>query len=491
MPPSTTSGSQTAPNHRLALIGGSWLDLVIIALASVALFATPLQMFRLATPLDESVRILISGAVWLFTALIVWHKAGPISHLTASLTQHFARISIISWILIGLALRLTWVILFQAQPGSDGGTYLALAIKLIESGQYKAGDTFAYWPVGYPAFLAFWISILPSAKAAFLISNAFVFIVGSIGVAKLGTHLGGPTAGRAAIALFALWPNLIFNSATPEKEMLVLALLPWATLWLFRVVENPGRLLFAFGCGILLGSATLAQPSLQLLPLLGAIALVIFLPSTRNSIKPALLVILGAAIIVSPWTIRNYQTFDKFVLVSTNGGDVLYRANNPMATGGYMKTGEIDLSDLSELEKDAVGRRLAVEWIRNHPTQFGRLAVEKLILFMGDDAVGVYNTLKVGRASDNTLVYALLKATANGWWMLAWLCMAAQALNNRRHAIRLHSMFSRTPVWIWLYLMSLHAVFESAGKYHVPITFALCVLLAVLACGRREAQHEP
>ena len=35
--------------------------------------------------------------------------------------------------------------------------------------------------------------------------------------------------------------------------------------------------------------------------------------------------------------------------------------------------------------------------------------------FMGDDAQGVYATLKVGQASEDTLLYAMFKAMENGW----------------------------------------------------------------------------
>jgi hypothetical protein len=43
----------------------------------------------------------------------------------------------------------------------------------------------------------------------------------------------------------------------------------------------------------------------------------------------------GTAIVVLPWTIRNYVQFNKFILVSNNGGVNFWMGNNPNAYGGF------------------------------------------------------------------------------------------------------------------------------------------------------------
>jgi 4-amino-4-deoxy-L-arabinose transferase-like glycosyltransferase len=299
-----------------------------------------------------------------------------------------------------------------------------------------------------------------------------------LGIARFAEHLAGPNAGKLAAALISIWPNLIFNTATPEKEMLVLALLPWAMLLIIRTLDNGRSALPLIGAGLLLGAATLVQPSLQFLIPVGILLLVLTANSLTNGGWKAFLLLLGAALIITPWSVRNYTIFDSFVLVSTNGGDNLYRANNPLATGGYVAKGEIDLSDMGEIEQDQMGRRLAVEWIKSNPADFSKLVIEKQIRFMGDDSVGVYNALKVGKASDNPGLYAMLKAIANGWWILMWGLLAALAIRINRTGTRL-PLFSRAPLWLWLYLFALHSIFESAGKYHVPMVWVPCVLIAV------------
>jgi hypothetical protein len=67
---------------------------------------------------------------------------------------------------------------------------------------------------------------------------------------------------------------------------------------------------------------------------------------------------------------------------------------------------------------------------------------------------------------------------ANLWWLFSWLLMAALLLDGAR--LRAASVL----VWGWLYFFALHSVFESAGKYHEPVTWIPCVLLAVLLADR-------
>jgi 4-amino-4-deoxy-L-arabinose transferase-like glycosyltransferase len=460
------------------LIQGPWMDRVLIALVLLALFATPLQIIRLATNLGEPLRITIASLFAIFSTVLILYFSASIVAKTSTVFEWVSSKPLWFLAIIGLLFRIVWIITFPTQPSSDGGTYLDLAQSMAETSIYSTANTRAYWPVGYPLFLTPWQILFPSNPINFLLPNLILFLICFLGTARLAEHLAGPNAGKFAAALISIWPNLIFNTATPEKEMLVLSILPWAMLLIIRTLDNERSAFSLIGAGLLLGAATLVQPSLQFLVPVGILLLVLTANSPTNGGWKAFLLLLGAALIITPWSVRNYNIFDSFVLVSTNGGDNLYRANNPLATGGYVAKGEIDLSDMGEIEQDQMGRRLAVEWIKSNPADFSKLVIEKQIRFMGDDSVGVYNALKVGKASDNPGLYAMLKAIANGWWILMWGLLAALAIRINRTGTRL-PLFSRAPLWLWLYLFALHSIFESAGKYHVPMVWVPCVLIAV------------
>lgn len=485
-----TKAAQSAPARFGRLVDGLWLDWVIGALFVLATFSTSLQLLRGGTALPESLRLLVSTACALALLAAVVLLSGEKGRRLACFLASFGRIPVWGAVLLGIALRLVWVLTFPADAGSDGAVYLSLAAKLIDGLPYEVDGYRAYWPVGYPLYLAGWTALIDIRPLNYLASNFFQFIVGCVGVAYLGHQIAGVTAARIAATLFALWPNLVFSSATPEKEMLVLAILPWATALIFKVVRYKGGYLLALMAGLLLGGAILVQPSLQFLPWVGALLIIgMCSGDIRFRTGRALILVFGVIIAVAPWSLRNFEVFDRFVLVSTNGGSNLYRANNPLATGGYVEKGVQDLSGLPELEQDRLGRQLAVEWIRSNPGAFLALVFEKQVRFMGDDAVGVYTTLKVGGASDDGQLYTALKLSANAWWVAAWALLSVMVLIARKNGTEVAKL-GRATIWLWLYLFVLHSIFESAGKYHVPVLWVLCVQIAVFTTALKERRYK-
>lgn len=469
----------------LTLFGGRWLDYVVLAMAGYAVAATLLLNVRPLAALNGPAGVAASLATGLTLCALTYFSRSRIRNALNHAVTRAEALPIGVILAIGLALRLLWNVLFHAQPASDGATYVRLAQQLAAGGPYEAAGTRAYWPVGYPAYLAAWFRLLGDSRGVLLTSNLVLYLVAAVGVYLGGKNLAGARAGKTAALLFACWPNLIAMTATPEKEMLVTALLPWAFFWLLQILDGKAVSWRALASGLLLGYCILVQPSFQFLPLLAGVLILGYGSIRPRSIAAVMLLIAGAALVILPWSLRNYAIFDQFVLVSTNGGDNLYRANNPLATGGYTPRGEIDLSSLGEIEKDHEGKRLAGQWIAGHPAAFMALLVEKQIRFLGDDATGIYNTFKAGGAAHTPLFYLALKASANAWWIAFWLVFAAAATQNRESASMVPQT-GRLPAWLWLYLFTLHSVFESTGKYHVPALWALCVLFAVLAATVRR-----
>jgi hypothetical protein len=130
----------------------------------------------------------------------------------------------------------------------------------------------------------------------------------------------------------------------------------------------------------------------------------------RTILQTTLLILLGAIIIISPWTLRNYLEFGEFIPISSNGGVNFWIGNNPQATGEIIHP--IDLNrelfdstqNLSEGERDRFFFRQGLLFIRNNPSKFFRLLGNKTIYFFWNrpnigstytrqDAIGVGRTL--------------------------------------------------------------------------------------------------
>ena len=207
----------------------------------------------------------------------------------------------------------------------------------------------------------------------------------------IGRRLSGPAAGLIGAAAVAIYPALLEYQGMLMGEPLAAALLSGAVLAVL-LANGPRQSDPAHGScrgaggpagspravldppaprhprvrwlvpGCLLGALALVRPEYIGVALL--VSLVIFVRQGRRGWSrtwvQALLVLLGLALVVAPWTLRNAIALDRFVPVSTGGGQVLF-------AGTY-------------LPSNGDPERVGAEVVERHPELFGPHAVERLRL---------------------------------------------------------------------------------------------------------------
>jgi len=469
-----------------------------IVFRAVLIYAGVMAPFAVAV---LTVRGLFPGATVLpwfagvtFAALvaaIAWSIRNRMEGLWSLLATRLVSINKWAWFLgcisIGLILRLAWVWFFPAAPSSDGAIYINLTKEILAGHPYAMAGSRAYWPPGYPIFLAPWVWAFNDATTAVIASNLFLFLVGAVGVLRLASVVIDPAGARLALALFILWPNLVFQAGIPEKEQVLVALVPWIlALAISRASWT------SLPTGIVLGISTLVQPALQLFPV---VLIATWYLSNGNGFSRQLfgrfvMLLLGMVLVISPWTIRNYNVFGEFVLISTNGGYGLYGANNEWATGGYLDKTPVDLSQLPEVDADREGKRQGFAWIKSHPAQFVALAFEKNVRFMGDDAFGAYQTLRRGSAPLGEAYYLLFKGIANSYWLFVWGIILAGLFLGWRHGPQWSGPALGVPV-AFCYSFGLHSIVESSGKYHILMIGLVCLIVPLcLSAATRNAKSQ-
>jgi hypothetical protein len=385
-------------------------------------------------------------------------------------------------IVTGLALRIGWVLLFPAPVTSDGLSYYDLAARMARGFSYQTPQgEWAAWPPGYPFLLLVHFRALGIGLLAVTVANLLLFTATLPVVHSLAARLGDGPA-RLATLLLAFWPNLIASAGVASKELVMALLLPLILLLYLRAGENHRRgAILRFAAGLVLGYAILTQPAVMLIVgVFLAYEVLLRTPVPRMAARLALLA-LGIAVAVLPWTWRNYRALGAPVLVSTNGGSVFYRANNPLATGGWIQEGERSLSSYDELTRDRLGYRWGRQWIRENPGDFLLLAVEKQVLFLGDDATGLYE-IKRGGGIGGAL-YALAKLANNAWWWGIWVLILVVFLapgTLRRHRRAEVLLFLLTVLYFW----AIDSVFESGARHHLPLVGVLAILAAAGAAAR-------
>jgi 4-amino-4-deoxy-L-arabinose transferase-like glycosyltransferase len=296
---------------------------------------------------------------------------------------------------LGLALRLAFGLGYWVdQPLTrDEVEYLSLA-RSVAAGRGLVPDL-AGGPVdpfgrapGYPLFLALvggGRAPTVGVPASVTVAQSAVAAFGILIIGLLARRFAGPRAAVAASVIAACYPPLVWTSARVFSEALFWPL-GLGVAWLFgramsRTRPAPAALL---ACGIACGIAILVRPGFLLfLPVA-----ILWLLARRHA-AAAVVLGLGAALTIAPWTVRNYRHYGRFVLVASEGGITFWTGNHPLATGEgdlaanpRLKVASQRLRaehpDLTEEQMEPIYYREAFAWMRAEPLAWLVLEMKKL-----------------------------------------------------------------------------------------------------------------
>jgi hypothetical protein len=303
--------------------------------------------------------------------------------------------------LVGLALRLAFGLGYWVDRPltRDELEYFSLARSLARGDGFvydahmrEAGfEPFGRAP-GYPAFLAAvggGRDVAASVPPAVKVAQAVAGSVGVVFAGLLGAQLAGARAGAAAAFLAAAYPPLVWIAAYGFSEALFWPL-ALVVAWSYdrAAVRTTDSAFFAGATGLFIGLGVLIRPALLLfLPL--AIGWLLL----RRHAVAAVLVTAGAAVVILPWSVRNYVHHERFVLVASDGGVTFWTGNHPLATGeGDMAANPaIKVANqalrarhpgLTEEEMEPIYYREALTWIRAHPLDWIVLEAKKLFFLV-------------------------------------------------------------------------------------------------------------
>lgn len=387
-----------------------------------------------------------------------------------------ARRFLLAVVVLALALRAGAVLAFPVEPASDQATFHRQAVGLLEGRGY--GHT-AFYPPGMSLALAGWYWLTTAEPASGKVLNVLL----GAGMVLLAWDVARralpAAAGRWAAVAVAVMPTLVFHANSLAYELLLGCLLlgAWDLVLISRRRGAAGGSLCAAGVGLLLGAGSLVKPICLLAPALALAGWLAVGARWRAWVWAGLAAAVAAAVI-APWTVRNYREFGKFVLISTNGGVVLYAANNPQADGTYMVPPALP-GELDEVDRDRVRRRQAIEWIAGNPAAWLRLAVRKVAYVWGTSTSAM-----AGREYDtvNQPLKNAAKAAANTFWTaLLVVCVVATWRGRTWHRGGL-----RLGVLLVLYVFAIHLFFEAISRHQIPVIGVL-VLIGSAQLGSRPA----
>ncbi len=233
----------------------------------------------------------------------------------------------------------------------DEQEYLALAVNLAQghgfaypaSGQPSGGAHRVDRAPFYPLFLVPLVSgetragieIRETPTAVKVAQSALGTVVVWL-IALLTRRTAGPIAGVCAAWMAALYPPLVWMPAYVLSETLFAALALGCAAVLGSMIDRSPETFASrhvtsarlFSAGVIGGLGALTRPTLLLFLFGAGVWLLI-----SRGLRAAIIVALGALLVILPWTIRNARAHGRFVLISAQSGVTFWTGNHPLSSG--------------------------------------------------------------------------------------------------------------------------------------------------------------
>ncbi len=364
----------------------------------------------------------------------------------------------------------------------DADFYWRLGKQIAAGKAYQIEDELRLRQVvrmpGFPAMLAVAIKVkewLNLEGEAFFVARILLAGIGTIAcwlVYVLGRQLFDETTGLIAAGLTTVSPIMTGFSVVLLTETVFAACMLASLIVLAKVAQTDftaasrfqtvGLPVFA---GVLIAAATYVRSSWLLVGPIFFILLVVLSTNRRQALLRGSLVLMGLAVALAPWIVRNYQVTDKVVVTTLWLGPSLYDGLNPSATGASNMDWfdrENLMAKMTEYQVDRHYRGKAIEFAINNPVRTVQLAGIKFFRYWKPwPNHEMFSTWWQCLAVALFFIPVVVLA-AHGWWV------------------------TRYQYWNWLltvgpiiYFSALHVIFVGSLRYRLPAEYSLCVMSAI------------
>ena len=230
--------------------------------------------------------------------------------------------------------------------------------------------------------------------AAVVIFQILVSLCVCVVVFDIGRRVANETIGLLAAFLCAIHPGLIVYATGKLHPLSLDAFFIALTLWAFIYLAESLNVKRSLLAGFIIGLCILTRSTIVGFIPVGILWLFKKLKTygMKAFIINVSIVVLTIVATISPWVIRNLYFHKTFVLTTSADMEVLWRGNNPNATGSsYLSSGKRviqkdkalyqELISTDEMGQRNIFRREAFKFIRENPGKFVRLYFKKLYYF--------------------------------------------------------------------------------------------------------------
>jgi len=345
-----------------------------------------------------------------------------------------------------------------AHVSSDAACYHQIAESLAEGRGFQlAGEATARRPPLYPLWIAFFLKT-SSFPVGVQMGDALLGGLSCVLLYGITKELFGHREGLLSAGILAVDYMSIRQIVSVLSETLFVFFLLFCFYCLMRSCQT-GKNARLFFAGIFAGLALLTREVLILYFPFVALWLLLVGPSGKSRLLKAALFLLGLAVAVCPWVIRNSFLFHRPVMITTTAGHSFYIANNPLATGGttggdweWQRDSFLPYRPDMQLMKPGTDQALlleGVQFIRESPLNFLRLMKKKII-----------NTWRPYQTDSPEL----------SRWMAGVLYVLVMLLGGVGVVFSAKQWRRLLPIYLLiLYIFLLHAVLIAEIRYRYPV----------------------
>jgi len=413
---------------------------------------------RIGEGMAAAMLLLLAASV-IISVVVLFRRNIPVS-IRDVLNCRSERQLILIFLILSALLQLSFLFLLSPPPFSDSQYYVSHAERLVETGSYITADgaRTAFWPVGYPAFLA----LLEVVTGNMILVGRLFNILFVLFIIAATWRLFHDALSRnqrlLLVAAMAFHPLILFAAAPLMTDQCFLALLMGALL----AARMPDAWFKPLVLAALLSAMVYVRPAGLLIAALLLLVLLLAGLSKRQVVLTAILVICA----LTPWTIRNYAVFHRLVPVATNGGYNFLMGNHSGAGGGL----NFDFS-YPDTENEAVASRnayrRAIEDMRRDPLQaLARIPRKVAHSYRRGDATILWSVKPVHRSLPPWLLAALFYAGNLAWYVMVGFGLLALVLKRVRLRTRLQR-YLLTGVVTAVFLMI--ALYVGGERYVFPL----------------------
>lgn len=246
----------------------------------------------------------------------------------------------------------------------------------------------------FSCFCAALYAIFGHHQMVILVAQGCFSVIITLGCYDIGRRLFSPRVGFLAALLAALSPGIFYydthnlHSLSFDTSLAILGVL------IVLILKDDCSFSMLILAGVLHGLSLLERSTQVVLVFL--VFIVLWQTQNRKKyIQSMAAYCIAMAVVMAPWVVRNFLIYQKPILVATTDGEVFWRGNNPVASGGAYANGNPGVSVFDAapeefqnriINKDELTQRKIFfeegwSYVRSHPLATAKLYVKKLFTF--------------------------------------------------------------------------------------------------------------